>query len=286
MLEQFCSSLLLQKLSGSITPPNFASCLLLILALNSETMGKFSIAVLLLCGNASLSCAAYWHLPVLPDGPMVIQPLPNSSECTFNHWLSDTMNSYILFPEGDHFRWLAAQNHDVMTTTSTTAVIPFIPHKVDFSLVPTKSTTTTTTITNAPGSSSSSAYTPHEGNVSCAGPPNSMYLVPTYEERLKGQAIALITDAPQAPAPMLNVGVPILQIHVNPSTLQVSAALCQPPEEIEVFHWSDASSTGLLDAVLEPGTYAVVKCCHENFFRVLNTSPARLGEAGGHVTLA
>ena len=36
------------------------------------------------------------------------------------------MNSYILFPEGDHFRWLAAQNHDVMTTTSTTAVIPFI----------------------------------------------------------------------------------------------------------------------------------------------------------------
>jgi len=195
-------------------------------------MGKFSIAVLLLCGNASLSCAAYWHLPVLPDGPMVIQPLPNSSECTFNHWLSDTMNSYILFPEGDHFRWLAAQNHDVMTTTSTTAVIPFIPHKVDFSLVPTKSTTTTTTITNAPGSSSSSAYTPHEGNVSCAGPPNSMYLVPTYEERFKGQAIALITDAPQAPAPMLNVGVPILQIHVNPSTLQVSATLCQPPVEI------------------------------------------------------
>ena len=37
---------------------------------------------------------------------------------------------------------------------------------------------------------------------------------------------------------------------------------------------------------LRPGAYAIVRCEDEDFFRALNTEPARFGEAGGHAGLA
>ena len=41
-----------------------------------------SIPTILLCSNLLLSVAVYWQLPVLPEGPVPIQPLLNHSECT------------------------------------------------------------------------------------------------------------------------------------------------------------------------------------------------------------
>ena len=37
---------------------------------------------------------------------------------------------------------------------------------------------------------------------------------------------------------------------------------------------------------LRPGAYAILRCEDEDFFRALNTEPARFGEAGGHAGLA
>ena len=67
---------------------------------------------------------------------------------------------------------------------------------------------------------------------------------------------------------------------------RLSARSFVPPAGTELFRWEDVPERDQAKVTLAPGAYAVVRCLGEKFFRALHTEPARLGEAGGHPTLA
>ena len=80
-----------------------------------------TIAAIILCSNVFLGGAVYWQLPVLPEVPETIQPLPNQSDCGFfwHHTLPEILNTLELFPERGHYRNIIAANAGIMTTTTT-----------------------------------------------------------------------------------------------------------------------------------------------------------------------
>ena len=80
-----------------------------------------SISAVTLYSNMLLAGAVYWNLPVIPEGPTLIQPLPNTTDCSFS--LPDVVNSFMIFPEGDFYRGILAQNANIMTTTSSTTFV-------------------------------------------------------------------------------------------------------------------------------------------------------------------
>ena len=74
------------------------------------------IATIFLCGCQvhQGNLPAWVHLPLLPEGPVPIQPVPNETSCGYT--LPDIINTYFLFPEGRYYEeWLlaaAGDDHD------------------------------------------------------------------------------------------------------------------------------------------------------------------------------
>ena len=82
---------------------------------------------------------------------------------------------------------------------------------------------------------------------------------------------------------------PVLQLRMNSEPgfgIRVVATAFAPPMRAEQFVWGAPEGTDLGEARLEGGSYAVVRCADEQYFRGLLTLPAKFGEAGGHAGLA
>ena len=85
--------------------------------------------------------------------------------------------------------------------------------------------------------------------------------------------------------PWRYVGISVVRLHVD--GVRARTTIYTPPAETNVgnlFKWDGGESTETVQ--LAAGAYAVVKCLGEQTFRMLQTDPARFGEAGGHPQLA
>ena len=107
-------------------------------------------------------------------------------------------------------------------------------------------------------------------------------LYPTQERRLQGVAPSPMSPASLAPF-WRNVGVDVVRMFVEESGFRTIAY--HPPASVELFEWGVPGGHEY-HMSLSAGAYAVARCAHEHFLRVLNTDPVPLGLAGGHVTLA
>ena len=112
-------------------------------------------------------------------------------------------------------------------------------------------------------------------------------LVPNAVDRKAGRSI--FQGLLDSPSLWTQVGLPAIQFHATTSSdgrIQFTAVAYSPPPNVEVFAWGHEDGHVIGQVPLEPGTYAVVKCFRERFFRGILTNPAKFGEASGHAGLA
>ena len=85
--------------------------------------------------------------------------------------------------------------------------------------------------------------------------------------------------------PWVHAGVPFMRLFFQSETRKFTALahLTEPQAVGQQLQWDSRREVTVLP---QPGTYAVVKCAGEHFFRALFTQPATLGLAGGHAGLA
>ena len=118
----------------------------------------------------------------------------------------------------------------------------------------------------------------------------ALILFPTLAQRVNGRAPHSHTSVGETVVPLWqNVGAPVVQIRFDAQADGSAIGTCvayAPEKTSDVFRWGVAGGTLLGVVKLAVGTYAVVKCFGENFFRGLLTEPAKLGEAAGHAGLA
>ena len=114
-------------------------------------------------------------------------------------------------------------------------------------------------------------------------------LIPSHQALSSGARIASASGV-AAPPKWCNSGVDVLQLRrlldASGDIYAVRAFGFHPPSGCETFHWGDVGGFETGEVDLAAGTYAVVLCSGEDYYRALRVGPARLGEAGGHAGLA
>ena len=112
-------------------------------------------------------------------------------------------------------------------------------------------------------------------------------LVPSSLDRQNGSPTVPAGDAAARLPPWVSSGVPVARL-VFDRFCKAKVTGYQPPPCAPgtQFLWGETGGQDLGDVTLEPGSYACVRCQGEDFLRMLLTTPAALGAAGGHPGLA